>query len=698
MPNFCGPSDPGPEARADSDTGFTLLAYSCQQSTRGCRQTVSFESGSGSLSGGTLTLVTTGHVLQQADGAACAADTVAFTLTASLTRNDPRLSQLAPITGAWVEIADFFGEFRVHWDPPDSGIPEWPAYPEWQVARLGGGWEAFDLHDNNDGRSGTVFLDAQELEVFRFRVRSTNGHAASAFTPDILATTGFRAPYSFTLDQRGAEAHLSWTEPPRPQATRLEIERGALLADGGVTFSPLADVTPPASAYVDPLPGEGGTYLYRGRWFSPTVRGYPFVAWGFAQAPLYAPEPLVIAADRTGFDLHWTNRSALATEIVVRRTPERIDVPSLTVHLLPTATSYRDNVPFAGAYLYSVQAISPTVSSAMTSGWSATLLDPTLGLESGILELPPPDSPPCRDSAGHWYFFSAGNLIKTGDPGWIPHSIPAAWRVAQPVAIDSLEHPHTLTGRSSASGSGFELVHEWFDGAWHSESLATVQLADGVPVRWQLDAARRPVVAVASGADSTGVHVIRWSGSNYVVESPAAALPRLDSLRGLAIALAPDGRVEVALSGTQGLLLLERAATWTSTTLSSSLQRPDLEILAGATTLDLLARIDGFDSSAFVLHRNGSVWSPPQSFPSLCCGAPLISAATTPAGTRPAALLEASVEGKLIAHGDDGWSTQALGWGDPVRAFGYDPAGKMYGLLWVEHENEKDIFFEFHEP
>ena len=179
----------------DSATGFTVLPYSCSLSGTTCSRTAAIDGGSGSLVGPTLTVVLKGRVLQQATSTSCPADTLEFTLTLTAARDDPRAAQLDPITGAWVEIGDYFAEARVHWDPPSQGSPRWPNYAEWQVARLDGGFEGFDLHDTADGRSGTVFLNGDELEKFRFRVRNTNGYAASEFTPEIPFTIGFRAPF-----------------------------------------------------------------------------------------------------------------------------------------------------------------------------------------------------------------------------------------------------------------------------------------------------------------------------------------------------------------------------------------------------------------------------------------------------------------------------------------------------------------------
>ena len=57
------------------------------------------------------------------------------------------------------------------------------------------------------------------------------------------------------------------------------------------------------------------------------------------------------------------------------------------------------------------------------------------------------------------------------------------------------------------------------------------------------------------------------------------------------------------------------------------------------------------------------------------------------------------VDGVFLTRGDDGWSTRApLGWGAYLRAFGYDPAGKMYGLLWISGDPSSTVLLDFHEP
>src|SRR5262249_61986843 len=80
LPNFCGPSDPGPEGTVDSDTTFTLLPYNCQQTSGGCTASISIESGTGSLAGRALTVGVSGHTVQQARRA-CVAVNQGFTIT-----------------------------------------------------------------------------------------------------------------------------------------------------------------------------------------------------------------------------------------------------------------------------------------------------------------------------------------------------------------------------------------------------------------------------------------------------------------------------------------------------------------------------------------------------------------------------------------------------------------------------------------
>jgi hypothetical protein len=327
-------------------------------------------------------------------------------------------------------------------------------------------------------------------------------------------------------------------------------------------------------------------------------------------------------------------------------------------------------------------------------------LDPALGLESSILQLPQDSTEPRRDSSGHWYYVSGGALVKTADPSWIPHPAPRDGRLSQPVQIDSADHPHLLSLQPALGDGGVPCVHEWFDGTWHSETVAELQLStpEAVPIAWQLDASAKPVVVTSSTTHSTGLQVARWAGSSYAVESPSSAVTPVDQLHGMAIAVAPDSRILVAVSGTQGLLVLERAGSWSAHALASSIAAADLDLLAGSSTVDLLARHDGFDTDAFVLHRDASTWSAPEAFPELCCAVPALMAASTPSGTRPAAMLLGSTEGVLLARGDDAWSTTPLGLGAYLRAFGYDPAGKMYALLYLTGDTQVQTLLELHEP
>jgi hypothetical protein len=642
-----------------------------------------------------------GHIDQRWTSGACPAESLTFTETVTLTQHDPRLDQAPSVNGTSVELGDFFGEFRVRWDPPDSGSDLWPFAVEWQAEPPDAGWEAVDLFDTGGGYSGTTAaLTETELDVFRFRVRSTNGYTLGPFSPEVSIITGFRAPYSLSINQQGRDVHLTWTDP-RPQATGLRIERLLSLGDGGWASTPVGDVTLPAMEYVDALPGEGDWWAYRARWFNASVDGYPFVS-STVRSPLLAPDGLVVTTDQTGVDLHWTNHSVLASGINLTRTPYASSTQSATFQLPPDVTSYLDQVPAPGAYLYTLQAVSSTaVVSAPISAWAVTPMDPGLGLDSSILELPVFYTPPVRDSLGHWYVLANGALIKTGDPAWTPHPYSMVWQLPQPVLVDSGDVPHLLGLQPSASGTTTDLVHEWFDGAWRSEVVASLQLPapDLAPLRWQLDAANRPVVVTSSTSDSSGLQVVAWSGSGYAVEAPAATLTPVDNLRGMAIVLSPGGHIEIAVSGDQGLLLLERSTGWSATTLASSISRPDLELLAGTNTLDLIAGNDAaaLGTETFVLHRQGAVWSAPQEFPPLCCYVPSHMAAETLAGTRPVVSLQDATNGVLLAHGDQGWATEPLGWFAAVRSLGYDPAGKLYGMVAVDDHPDTTTVVEFHE-
>ena len=87
----------------------------------------------------------------------------------------------------------------------------------------------------------------------------------------------------------------------------------------------------------------------------------------------------------------------------------------------------------------------------------------------------------------------------------------------------------------------------------------------------------------------------------------------------------------------------------------------------------------------------------PSGVPALCCVVPSHLAAETFAGTRPVASLHAATDGVLLAHGDQGWATEPLGWFAAVRSQGYDPAGKFYGMLAVDGDVDSTTVVEFYE-
>src|SRR5262249_31647934 len=154
------------------------------------------------------------------------------------------------------------------------------------------------------------------------------------------------------------------------------------------------------------------------------------------------------------------------------------------------------------AYLYTLRAASPSGESPPTTGSVVTPTDAAPGLDASVLQLPEVDTEPRRDSAGHWYFLSNGSLVKTGDASWVPHPYTFDGYLLQPL-LDPADAPHLLVLKPSATGTTTDLVHEWFDGTWHSEAVGSVQLPgpDLVPVAWGLDAAGKPVVVTSTTYD-----------------------------------------------------------------------------------------------------------------------------------------------------------------------------------------------------
>jgi len=678
LPVFCSSTDPGPAATVVSAAEFSVAPYDCRSTSNGCTQRTWLDGGSGTLDGGTLTLSMAGRVqLLPAQG--CVEQSADFTLSFVATHQDPRLVQLDPPDNVAVELTDTFCEFALRWTPPDAGYVQW--FASRPDVDPGGGWMLLYVNQTDD-RSGTTYLPANELETIHFLAVTTNGYAMSGPSPELEINTTYAPPYGLNLyvfrDQ--SQAVLEWNGD-HPQALGLQLERAETQAGVDGPFETLVTVLNPATQYVDTPPREATALAYRGRWVKPTVEGRPFRAPSMMLTPYDAPAGLqLLPRDDGSVDLQWVNVSSKATMVIVSRSDEVYDNPPFTelARLASTATSYNDRPPYAGGYTYAVQAAGSFPTSSLISA-RVVAVSPGLSMDQQLVELPYGQDPR-RDSDGHWYFIAGppGSTVqRSGDPGWQPHPVPSGLP-ANSLLLDSKDQPH-IAYLSQIDPSTFAVLHEWFDGAWHSDELTRVP---GGVMSWSLDPSDHALVAVATAG---ALKVVRWSSSGYVPEDASTsgtAWPVAD----LRVAAGPSGQIQVAVSTTNHTVLrFERTTSWSSETVPQSFARPRIVgLFPAAGGVDIL----GWDDDTFmrfVLHRDTGTWSAPQllGILGLQIGLPPLFGAARQDGTRPTALLYDDDGFDTLRYGADGWSPHSLGSGNPIVQVGYARNGKTYALVFA---------------
>jgi hypothetical protein len=689
LAEFCTSSDGGPQATVSSATDFSVQPYGCTISEDGCEEIFSVGGGSGSLSSDalTLTLSVTGDV-REFGNSTCPQANDNLTLSLVATRTDPRTVHLDPPTNLSVQLGFRFGTFALQWAPASEG------YIQWFGATLDGGWELLNVTDiGADGGSGNAYLEVDELEEVRFAALTTNGYAVSAMTPEVRINSGFFEPYNLQVFSSPdfEEARLVWPVD-HPLATGFEVERAE--AQPGTygptygTWAVLTTVSSTAGQYVDVPPGEGKTYAYRGRWVTSTVQGYPHIADMLMTTALYAPTNLVLTAWVSTVDLQWSNLSELATEIVVLRSDAvYVDSPIFAeiAHLGPSEVAYHDRVPYPGGYTYALVARGAAPDSTATSGTVVTLLDPSLGIDAHLVDLPS-GSTPRRDTAGHWYVVSAGAVQRTADPGWAPHPLQADQMPDMALLLDSAEQPHVVYARLADAGPSMSILHDWFDGsAWHSEELASQQTLVSVPggdLAWSLDPSDHPVAVLSTSTLSDGLRVVRWSGASFSVEHPWDGGTPVDGVADLFIATDMSGSAHLVASAGANVLYFENSSGWKSTSLSLGIARPRVAgILPGPSGIDVLGwNADSLER--FVVHRDASTWHAPLTIgtSNVDIGLTALVGASLRSGSRPAALVMTNTADQLDFG--EGWSPLNLSRSYPLGTLGFDKNGKFYALLY----------------
>jgi hypothetical protein len=351
-------------------------------------------------------------------------------------------------------------------------------------------WESLgDLPGNAEGAVLDLAPEAPEGADLGFRIRSVRGSATSPWSAEATLHRGVRPATGLVVSGYFGPppgVSLSWTAGST-QADAIRVERR--IVPYGATPGPWTPLPAVAlgttsvedrdvAAWVDGADAEYRVLYVKGAETSAPAQGSTGLAPPLAPAGLTATPagPLAIRLD-------WTARSRYATKQVVfrqrRLAPGEVEVATLP----PEASRFDDTVPEQGAYVYRVSAragdnlaTNYVADSDPVTGFTTV---PGLTLSTSTL-VAPGGTVAVRDASGR--FATAGVSLFTvsawrqGSAGWEAHETVLA-------SYPELAGPGLLLRPDGE----LELLYltrlpippvftrEWFDGAWHGETVTGLQ-------------------------------------------------------------------------------------------------------------------------------------------------------------------------------------------------------------------------------
>ena len=533
IPGFCNGADPGPVGTVVSPTSFTLGSHQCSPATSQCTTVTSLESGSGTLNGGTLTLVFRGTSRRLAS-TGCPADLVRFEVTLAATQ-DPENARF-PVqtpTGLKVEPYFGFGYFRFSWDPPTDGS----RITELQVQVDGGPWRTVSLYDGGATDLAGLIPPLEERTPLAFRVRASDGPRVSEWSEPVTTNSGFRQPEILTSTVLNGFIEIFFRA--RADVDALVVRRGDS-ADG--PWTEIAAVNPTSGRFVDTSAEEGGSYFYLLQWRAGAIDGRSSIVNSLA-APLRPPTNLIALPTGDLVDLSWSNQTSRATEIAVLRADAASDaIPNQAVALLsPLATSFTDTSVPPGPHTYRVEARAPQVTAG---GRNVVVITPPPASSGGwTADVRVVGSLPTQvllDSQGRLASSSIyfGLVERSDHPSWSPHPLQGS------LLLDPADRIHNVQARLlTPGGSTYAIVHEWLEAeSWHTEEMTRFE---GLNVlTFDLDPSGHPVAALSTG-NPQAIRIVRWTGAGYQAIDVSLALPSGIFMESLWVGVGPDGVIHV---------------------------------------------------------------------------------------------------------------------------------------------------------
>lgn len=393
-------------------------------------------------------------------------------------------------TGLRVELSSF-DSIVLHWMPP-AGVDAM----QLQGRLVPGAWETIgDVPGDSVGAVITLDPVAPEGADFGFRIRSVRGSASSGWSAEATVHRGVRPASNVIVSSSFGpppSVQVSWTAGSA-RADSIRVERRTVPAGSAPgPWSPLPGVLLGATSFEDQDLGawvDGADLQYRVTYAKGSEASVP--AQGAAgAAPPFAPAGLVATpAGPLAIRLDWTARSRYATKQVVIRAPRLAPGETEVATLPPDASSFVDAVPGPGAYVYRISARVGdyvNVTNFVADGEPVIGFTSLPGLALSVSTLVAPGGTVAvRDASGR--FATAGASLFTvsawrqGSAGWDAHESVLA-------SYPDLSGPGLLL----RPDGGLELLYrvlypipttftrEWFDGAWHAETVAGLQPDDGV--------------------------------------------------------------------------------------------------------------------------------------------------------------------------------------------------------------------------
>jgi len=431
------------------------------------------------------------------------------------------------------------------------------------------------------------YSDSGVASNVRYTYRITNLHGTRASTPSassgpVLAGLDSILSVYTSWDSAAGGVKLTWYTM-ESHATGVKVERVDCDASGTIVGTwvtlPVPDGT--TSSYLDASALEAKVYRYRmsnlhGQAASlVSPESYPI--W----IPLLSPTNLQVVATQTGMQLTWQNRSQVATEITVRRSPSYTYTNDIAI-LSPGSTSYEDPVTALGYYTYTIVTKGNGQEAYSNPAAASTPNRPdSLHLTTTPLGLPQATDASIRP-AGTWAYANGQpfGILSNNDP-WPPTFPPNVTRWAFPIVqVDRQGWPHALYAAQITGSTDLALTHLWYNGSvWQSELLLNARIAySSANAGWtfRLDSTGTPHVLVdrllnndSFGGTTTSLTYVHKVGGTWVAESMASASPSVSNIGTFHISL-EDTDVPHVLLGNWGTVIdyvRTGEGTWTSTTL-----------------------------------------------------------------------------------------------------------------------------------